>query len=236
MRKIHSKAPVILCYILSLCIMAYYILMSMKTNVVIRPRGRLILLGGICGFIYLGSLFWIGNCIPERKKCIMKSTFFVFFIMYVVLLATLILFDTYYNRMENNLISGGAVSINLKEWLSQNSNFIPFATIGFYVKAWIHETINRSVIITNLLGNIAAFVPFAFFLPLLFEKMKQFKYFAICVVVIGAVVEGMQVILRCGSCDIDDLILNAGGACLFFVVFRRKGMKTIFRLVTQLDF
>ena len=110
MKKILSKAPVILCYIISLCIMAYYTMMSMETNVVMRPRGRLILLGAICGFMYLGSLLWIGNCKSEKKNCIMKSTFFVFFIMYVVLLATLILFDPYYNRMDGNLIAGGTVS------------------------------------------------------------------------------------------------------------------------------
>lgn len=102
-------------------------------------------------------------------------------------------------------------------------NFVPFKTILPYLlgyKGWIIAGI-------NLFGNIALLVPVGFFLPLLYPNItwKKSLVFAFAS---GLVVEILQVVLRVGIFDIDDVILNALGvmigywACILFAQWVRE--------------
>lgn len=109
-----------------------------------------------------------------------------------------------------------------------SSNFIPFKTIFYYLGG------NQNFIISveNILGNILAFSPLGFLLPILFNRYKRLKNIFFISVAVSLSIEIVQIYFNIGSCDIDDLILNVLGSILGFGVYkvlkhmRKKGLET----------
>jgi glycopeptide antibiotics resistance protein len=97
-------------------------------------------------------------------------------------------------------------------------NLIPFTTIKRYM---VHfHSYNFRTWAINLLGNIAVFTPFGLFLPALFKSANRIGLFLIIFFLPLLVLEILQTLLRLGSFDVDDLILNVLGAVIGFVVFK----------------
>ena len=84
------------------------------------------------------------------------------------------------------------------------------------------------------MGNLAAFAPFAFFLPVLFNKMRSFKNFLIAMIIIVLTAEISQMILLTGAADIDDLILNVLGATVAFGLLKTKYIDKIIKAITHI--
>ncbi len=102
-------------------------------------------------------------------------------------------------------------------YLSHYVNTVPFRSIyTVYIRGFINGYVNSFYMLLNLLGNICAFMPFAFFLPCFFRKQKRWYLFLPTVLLAVSAIELLQFAFMVGSCDIDDLILNAGGAMLLF--------------------
>jgi len=95
-------------------------------------------------------------------------------------------------------------------------NFIPFKTILYYLGG----NQSFSVAVENILGNILAFSPLGFLLPILFNKYKKLKNIFFISLSISLSIEIIQLFFNMGSCDIDDLILNVLGAILGFGVYK----------------
>ncbi len=95
-------------------------------------------------------------------------------------------------------------------------NIIPFKTISSYLHHF--GGIRVSMITDNFFGNIAAFLPFGFLLPLLreglsFSKIILYSFlFSLCI-------EITQFVFRVGAFDVDDMILNTAGGTLGYSVF-----------------
>lgn len=66
--------------------------------------------------------------------------------------------------------------------------------------------------------NIVLFVPFGFFLPLLYKKYQRIKTVALTGFLFSLSVEIVQM-FGWGSTDINDLITNTAGACLGYLVY-----------------
>ncbi len=95
------------------------------------------------------------------------------------------------------------------------ANFVPFKTILSYLlgeKGWI-------IVGINLVGNIVLLIPVGFLVPFIYRKMTWQKSL-ILAVAIPLVIEGLQVVLRLGIFDIDDVILNGLGIMIGYWVFR----------------
>ena len=99
-----------------------------------------------------------------------------------------------------------------------STNLIPFKTINLMLNAYQIEL--SYVANVNLLGNLAAFMPFAFFLPKLFPSMQKPKKFLISMALIIISVEVLQLFTLSGTLDIDDFILNMTGASCFYFVLK----------------
>lgn len=97
-------------------------------------------------------------------------------------------------------------------------NLIPFREICRYLK--YHEQIGRWRVIWNLAGNVAGFVPFGALLPVLREKKMGFWKVFLLSFELTLVIEISQLILRVGSCDVDDMILNTLGGCIGYGLYR----------------
>ncbi len=91
-------------------------------------------------------------------------------------------------------------------------NLTPFQEIGRYYHVGLSQ--NWDLFMINVVGNIAAFVPFGMFIPMLFSKCKNVLLTALLSLEFSLMIEVIQLISRVGSFDVDDLLLNTiGGVC-----------------------
>ncbi len=139
-------------------------------------------------------------------------------LIYVVIFILFILFIFYLasELFINNRIRFGS-SMDFKTYLKQSTNFVPLRTINNYLVAYSHNNINLHTVTINLLGNLVAFAPFGFFLPVLFKKFRSFGIYFLFMLSIIVSVEVLQVLLRVGSCDVDDVLLNIVGAIIMYL-------------------
>lgn len=77
-------------YILAATFLLIYVWSEIMPHLMLSETGRLFLLGGSCLFLYVGGL--IKSKIENNNKA-MKINLWIFFILYLVLLITLTLFD-----------------------------------------------------------------------------------------------------------------------------------------------
>ncbi len=132
-------------------------------------------------------------------KCI-KVIFVVLLIAYLLLLAYLTLLSKYYGR----------------EVEHRNINVMPFRTIIEFLTSGF----NVQTITTNLVGNIAAFMPMGFLLPIVFYKLNRLRKVIYLSFIASLIIEAMQYLLRVGASDIDDIILNVLGAVFGYWIMR----------------
>lgn len=208
------------CYVIALLCLVLYFFAEFSRRIVMPPATRLLLLGIVCLFIYLGSRRLSKATTGNTSYKIMKTTFVVFFALYLFLLVCLLLFDAYFGRTGISPDKLWNADIAAQH-ISYALNIVPFKTILTYISgAFIHGSISKSVAITNLLGNFVAFAPFAFFLPLLFRKQRTLPVFTVTMLGIVVAVELLQLVLLTGACDIDDVILNVFGAVSTYLLLR----------------
>lgn len=206
----------------ALCLLVYYFA-DLHPDLVLSPASRLVLLGIFCLCAYTGSRI-LCKASANNQRWIMKATFLLFFVVYLSLILTLTLLDPMFgrNRGFTFIFSDGE---RLKNYMETSFHIVPFATISEYVGALFTHRINLSIIMTNLLGNLVAFMPLALFLPMFFRKCKRLLPFLLTTSLFVLCIELLQFVWVVGSCDIDDLILNVSGACLAYAVLRIKSVK-----------
>lgn len=121
---------------------------------------------------------------------------YLFFTFYLLILLYLLFFSSYRHAVKGEI----------------SYNFIPFASILLDIREL--GPFHLAMMTNNLFGNILAFVPLGFFLPLLFHRFRHWKYSFICSLLLSISVELLQLIGKVGACDVDDVILNTiGGLC-----------------------
>ena len=107
-------------------------------------------------------------------------------------------------------------------------NLIPFASIRGYFRHTASEQF-----LVNIVGNIAVFVPFGFFPPLLWRRWRKPRNVFLYGLALPVLIEFVQ-LFNGRSVDIDDIILNFSGAamgCLLYNVLKLILPKFIRRLV-----
>ena len=97
-------------------------------------------------------------------------------------------------------------------------NLTPFREIRRFIV--YRRTLGWFAVLSNLLGNVLAFVPFGMILPMLTTKCRNFFHIVLLGVDFSLFVETIQLISKVGSFDVDDLILNTLGAALGYLVYR----------------
>lgn len=209
----------VIMYLISFILIGYYFSLEFNKTIIMSPIGRVTILLFSCLLMYLGSLFLYKN---NNKKYILKINIIIWFILYIILLSTLTLFDDYFYR--NGFIRFNLNSEIFNNYIKNSFNMIPFKTIINFIISYINGNVSSLVFMYNILGNTIAFMPFAFFLPLIFESQKKLKNFIITMIGIVVFIELLQFITLSGSCDIDDVILNVFGAFILFKILHIKGI------------
>ena len=129
----------------------------------------------------------------------------VLFLLYLALLSYLMFFSEDFGR--TNTDRGYAY------------NLVPFKEISRFVT--YYDILGMEALIINLVGNVAAFMPFGFFMPVVSRRSRG----PVRIILLGfgfsLMLETIQLVFRVGSFDVDDLILNTLGAGLGFFCYRR---------------
>ena len=212
-------------YILSIIILGIYFIFEISSKIILSENGRIVLLSVSCLFIYFGGRY-MSKYRNDNKPMIINL--YIFFALYLLLLLTLTMFDSMWGR------SGININISNLSNMKQNINLIPFKTISEYIREFNSMYSTRTVLF-NLLGNLVALMPMAFFLPLLFKKQNKYKYFAITTTGIILLIEFLQLITSSGRFDIDDIILNLFGALILYSIIRIKSVNNLIRNIFLLE-
>lgn len=140
-----------------------------------------------------------------------KYVFSILLLAYSALLVKIIVFkDVPAIRVGRLIFNFGGTETG------RSPNFIPFKTIFPYLlgdKGWLIAGI-------NLFGNIGLLVPVGLLIPFVFHKISLKKSLVLAVAA-GLILEGMQAILSIGVFDIDDMILNALGVIVGYLIVTR---------------
>ena len=72
----------------------------------------------------------------------------------------------------------------------------------------------------NLFGNILAFIPFGYLLPLCFEKCKSWWRVLLWSLVLVLGIEFFQLFSAFGAFDVDDILLNTLGTMAGYLVYK----------------
>lgn len=76
--------------------------------------------------------------------------------------------------------------------------------------------------------NVVAFVPIGFFMRCVFIRLKWW-HIILLGLGLSMIIEVSQLVLRCGTADIDDIILNTAGCMIGVSIY--VSFKEIWRLV-----
>ncbi|WP_053369056.1 VanZ family protein [Bacillus sp. FJAT-27245] len=134
-------------------------------------------------------------------KNILKACVWLCFSFYMAVLFYLLFFSSYRTGVK------GIVDYNL----------IPFRTIERYFSSW--NGFGPGMATDEFFGNIFAFFPFGFFLPLLFGKLATRARIATCSFMLSLSVETAQFAFAVGAFDVDDLILNTFGGMIGYGMY-----------------
>ncbi len=149
-------------------------------------------------FVFLRGCMSINKDYQNVKY--LKYVGVVLFVLYLAYLIYLTFFDHRYGR----------------EMVDRSINIIPLKTIILFLTS----SFNRNIIVTNIVGNIVAFMPMGFLLPIAFKKLNSFVTVSLIVLVSTVSIEVLQYITGFGATDIDDIILNLLGGVLGYSVFK----------------
>ena len=139
----------------------------------------------------------------ESEKYV-RLTIRIFFVLYLSLLVYLMFFAEEWGR---SMLEG-----------DYKYNLVPFREIWRYLT--YHKQIGIWNVLWNLVGNVVGFIPYGAMLPALFKKTMGFCNVALLSFELTLFIELTQLILRVGSCDVDDMILNTLGGCIGYGVYR----------------
>lgn len=139
----------------------------------------------------------------RRSDKIIKIGSAIIFAIYLVCLIYFLIFSEYYDRT----LSGRSYHYNL----------ILFKEI---TRFWENrELLGYYTVFLNLVGNVAGFIPFGLIPPILSKKYRSVLKMALLSFEFSLAVEILQLVLKVGCFDVDDMFLNTIGGILGYLIF-----------------
>ena len=135
-----------------------------------------------------------------NKRRIILSGRIVFYI-YILLLSYFLFFSERYGR----------------DLITQQYNLELFREIKRFIR--YREQIGLEGFIVNIFGNVIAFMPYGFLLPLLNRTYRKFYAIVILGILFSLIIETAQLLLKVGVFDVDDILMNSLGGVLGYLSF-----------------
>lgn len=140
----------------------------------------------------------------EHRKALYTKAGWLLFYLYIILLSYFLFFSEHYGRD----YAAHGYRYNL-ELFKEIKRFIHYRRqLGFESFA------------VNIVGNILAFAPYGFFLPLLNKKHRKLIYVILLSLLFSLAVEVVQLYLKVGIFDVDDILLNSIGGITGYLFYR----------------
>lgn len=128
----------------------------------------------------------------------------VLFVLYILALIYFLFFSEKYGR----------IATQDREY---RYNLVPFVEIRRF---WVYrKQLGFLAVFTNLFGNVAGFLPFGFMIPLIWHRMRSGWLITLMGFGFSVSVEIIQLFVKVGSFDVDDMILNTVGTALGYLLF-----------------
>lgn len=138
----------------------------------------------------------------QSKKRLIKVGWLLFY-LYIILLSYFLFFSERYGR--DYILDQYRYNL---EFLKEIKRFIRY-----------REQLGFESFVVNILGNVIAFAPFGFLLPLLNVKFRKLFYITFLSLLFSLTVEVVQLIFKVGIFDVDDLLLNTIGGITGYLAF-----------------
>lgn len=187
--------------------------MKPGTGPALSRAGRVIMLMAACGLMWCGARRLAPGLSKPNRSLPSRVNHWVWFATYLMFLAALTVFDR-----RGGFVPTGWNRELLAFYMKYCVNLIPLYTVGDMFVSLANGSISWHMFAVNIFGNLAALMPTAYFLPTLFPhrfgSKRDLLRFAWAVTGMVAVIEITQFVTLSGTFDVDDFILNVGGACL----------------------
>lgn len=156
-------------------------------------------------FYLLIRFYYMKN---RKKNWLREGTMLLFFLYCISIFSQTIIPNFYFT--EGRIVFDTATAYS-------RGNFTPLKTIQLY-----YDQLNgplASIAFYNLAGNIVLFIPFGFFIPLLWYKFRGWVQMHIVAFFIPLFIEGTQYFIG-RSIDVDDVLLNAMAIVMGFILYK----------------
>ena len=221
----------IIFYVLSLFSLPIIIKLMLNNTINIYYSLKFIILIAICIIMYITSLKMVKKY--GYDKSLLRINLIIYFLTYIIMIFNLTLFDELYGRQGLTTVIWNKKL--LKEYFNTSFNIIPFHTIKLFMNGYNNGVVSYHAFFENIYGNFLAFIPFAFFIPLIFKKIDKYYKFLIIMVIIVVQIELLQFITMSGACDIDDVILNLVGSSIAYLIFSIKSVNRLMKKIFLLE-
>lgn len=139
----------------------------------------------------------------QKQKKVIRGLAKVSFIIYMIVLVYFLFFSERYGRG----IGSTGYHYNL-ELFKEIKRFIKY-----------RDLLGVESFVVNIFGNIFAFSPFGFALPIISPKNRHFINVVLLSFEFSLTVEVLQLIYKVGIFDVDDLFMNTLGGAIGYITF-----------------
>ncbi len=136
------------------------------------------------------------------KKRIARFGWILFY-LYIILLCYFLFLSDHYGR--------GIISEEYRY------NLELFKEIKRFIK--YRERLGFENFVVNILGNVLAFAPFGFLLPMLKKSYRRFIVITLLSILFSLSVELLQMYTKVGVFDVDDILMNSIGGVLGYIAY-----------------
>ena len=139
----------------------------------------------------------------ENMKSSTRRYLRICFWLYMVVLFYFVFFSERYGRT----ISSSEYRYNL-EFFKEIRRFIHYRNV-----------VGMESFVVNILGNIFAFTPLGFFLPMISKNKRGIVNVTLLCFEVSMFIELVQLIYKIGAYDVDDLVMNTLGGLLGYLIY-----------------
>ena len=145
MKKKISLILSIILYLVAIFILIYYFSVEFNELLRLSPTGRIVLLLLSCLIMYFGGLALTKYIDEKYKNKVLKINIGIWFILYIILLSTLTLFDDYFFRGDFNILNWNSDILKIKEIIDKYNIKVNFVIDD----NWIDEEVIQLLVKEN---------------------------------------------------------------------------------------
>lgn len=141
--------------------------------------------------------------VKTRKR--LKNAGRILFLLYIVLALYFLFFSEFFGRTST--------------YEEFRYNIVLFKEINRF---WTYRyRLGIGVVLVNILGNVLCFVPFGMLVPMITKRKTLKNVFVVTLLafLFSLAVEVSQLLMRVGSFDVDDLLLNTIGGFIGYIIY-----------------